>query len=456
MIDHSESIKKSSLDPIGVSDLSKKILMSLDNSFPDCICVEGEVGTFYDKKHLYFTLKDNRSQISCVMWSSDRLKLKSIPKIGDTIQVIARISHYPAQGKTQLYIKSISSTGKGKLWEAFQDRCVALRAKGYFDHSLKKNLPTLPNRVAVITAKGSAAFSDIIKTTCLRCGSVELVLFDVPVQGDLAPSLIASNVDFINTLPNDQSVDVIIISRGGGSLEDLWSFNELIVAEAVFNSKIPVVAAIGHESDTTIVELVADVRASTPTAAAVAVVPEKNTLIHETSMFNNFLNRGVLQRIEALKSKCSLLKSNLNHSFVSNFLEKKKKLDLYSKVLENVNPVNKILSLRKENISIKSRIDFITKNKMSLFRKELSNMQNVKKLTFDKLDSLKYDLKVIQDKLIFNSPNERMARGWAFVSDKKGNPVVSVKCLYKSDKIDLAFLDGNAEVEIVSIEKNKV
>ena len=244
----------------------------------------GEVSNLTVRNHWYFSLKDFGAVLSCVAWGSTAAKLGTPPVDGEQVIIRGSVSHYGPQGRTQFYVSSLQGVGAGTLEQKFRAMCEELRRLGYFEEDRKKSLPTFPNRIAVLTSKTGAALHDVLATAKTRCPAVELLLLDVRVQGDGAAGEIAAAINWIDRHRAELGIDALLVTRGGGSMEDLWAFNERIVAETVFRCMIPVVAAIGHESDVTIIELVADLRAATPTQAIMRLIPDARELNRRDSI----------------------------------------------------------------------------------------------------------------------------------------------------------------------------
>ncbi len=281
--------------PLMVSQVGELVRSVLEMGIPGPIRVIGEVSNLNARNHWYFSLKDENAVIQCVAWASTAAKLGPAPADGEQIIARGTISHYPPQGKTQLYVTAIERVGAGLLEQKFRALCEDLRRLGYFDEARKKPLPVFPRRVAVITSKTSAAVRDVIATMNHRCKAVELLIVDVRVQGEGSAAQVAGAIRWVDSNRVKLGVDAMIVTRGGGSIEDLWAFNERIVADAVFGASLPVVAAIGHESDITIIELVADVRAATPTQAAMRLCPDGAELLRQVEFLSSRL-RGVMGR----------------------------------------------------------------------------------------------------------------------------------------------------------------
>lgn len=292
---------------ISVSDITRQIRFTLEDQFSN-LWVEGEISgfKFHTSGHMYFTLKDENAQIACVMFRRENLALKFEPQDGLKVLCFGRVSVYPPRGQYQFYVEQIEPKGIGALQLKFEELKEKLRLEGLFDPAFKKELPYLPARIGVITSIDGAALRDILNVLDRRFRETHILIYPVPVQGAGAAENIATAIGDMN---HQKAADVLIIGRGGGSLEDLWAFNEEIVARAIFASEIPVISAVGHEVDFTIADFVADLRAATPSAAAELVMPRKEELVLrvedlKTRAFSLFLNhtRFLRQELEALKA----------------------------------------------------------------------------------------------------------------------------------------------------------
>lgn len=261
---------------LSVSDITNFIKQTLENEFSD-INVVGEISNFkaHVSGHWYFTLKDNSAQISCTMWKGLNSYVTFTPQDGMKIIVSGRITVYPPRGNYQIDVRSMKVAGIGELQAAFEKLKQKLSAEGLFDQKFKKEIPRFPQKIGIVTAIDGAAFQDIISIASRRFPLVELVICPAKVQGEGAASDIVNSIQMLN---KNSDVDVIIVGRGGGSLEDLWAFNEEIVARAIFESQIPIISAVGHEIDFTIADFVADLRAPTPSAAVELATPDQNDI----------------------------------------------------------------------------------------------------------------------------------------------------------------------------------
>ncbi len=280
---------------LSVSEACERVRGALDGVGP--VRVLGEVSNFSARKHWYFSVKDEAAVLNCVMWSSGAARALVRPENGMEVVLEGRLTYYAPAARTQLVVDRIERRGQGTLQQRFEELCRVLRAEGYFDESRKRRLPAHPRRVAVVTARHGAALQDVVRTARLRAPWVGLLVVEVPVQGEGAAAEVAAAIRAVDRRADELGIDAMIVTRGGGSLEDLWAFNERVVADAVFACTTPVVAAIGHETDTTIVELVADRRASTPTQAAMLLLPDRAQLAESVDQLADRIGFLVRKRV---------------------------------------------------------------------------------------------------------------------------------------------------------------
>jgi exodeoxyribonuclease VII large subunit len=362
---------KMSEKPLKISEISSKIKDVLENTFIS-VYITGEISNYkyHSSGHHYFSLKDENAQISCVIWRSRPVRFN----LEDGMKVIARgsLTVYPPQGKYQIEIIEIVPEGRGDLYIAFEKLKAKLEEKGFFDNLRKRPLPKIPLSVGVATSPTGAAIQDIISTIKRRFPIVQIYFRPTLVQGD------GSAEDVVKAIKELEQYkpDAIIIGRGGGSIEDLWSFNTEIVAEAIFNCSIPIVSAVGHETDFTIADFVADLRAATPTAAAELVTPF--TLNELSLIFENYLE----QMQNLIKSNISIIRNNLENIYSNNF---------YRRLNERIHFYNQKID------DSQSQIEYI--------------LQNNIKATADKLNSLSFSLESLH-------PTKPLDKGYALIKYK--------------------------------------
>nr|WP_319394385.1 exodeoxyribonuclease VII large subunit [uncultured Desulfobacter sp.] len=292
-----------------VGTLTKQIKNLLEDRYP-FLWITGEISNFSTPAsgHSYFSLKDDTAVISCVIFKGQKRHLKFTPENGMKVKGMARLSLYEPRGAYQLIFEHIEPEGTGALQQAFEQLKAKLAEMGWFDAAHKKEIPFLPSGIHVITSGTGAAVRDIIQVAKHRCPSVPLEIIPVKVQGDTAEFEIAQAIELANTV---NTCDLIIIARGGGSLEDLWAFNTETVARAVFESELPVISGVGHEIDFTIADFVADLRAPTPSAAAQMALPDQAAILHQILGFQQELNNKIERRILQLKERINDLRSRL-------------------------------------------------------------------------------------------------------------------------------------------------
>jgi exodeoxyribonuclease VII large subunit len=290
-----------------VSEITRLVKLEVENAFP-ILWVEGEISNFrsYPSGHIYFTLKDEQCQLQAVMWRSHVRMLKFDLKDGLKVVCRGKVSVYEARGQYQLMVDLIEPKGKGALQLAFEQLKEKLRAEGLFDPKRKKPLPLLPKKVGIVTSPRGAAIIDILRTLERRFARLHILIYPAKVQGEGAADEIVEGLDYLGRQPD---IDVLIVGRGGGSIEDLWAFNEEKVARAIFRSPIPVISAVGHEVDYTIADFVADIRASTPSVAAEIVIKEEQVLVDRIDGLHRRLTQNVLYSLQGRKQ----LVSNLSH-----------------------------------------------------------------------------------------------------------------------------------------------
>lgn len=394
---------------LSVSQLNRYIKMNFDaDENLANIFISGEISNFtnhYRTGHLYFTLKDDSAAVRAVMFNSSAKRLKFMPEDGMKVIARGRVSVYEASGQYQLYVDDMQPDGVGALNLAYEQLKEKLQKEGLFSELHKKPLPPYPEKVGVITSPTGAAVRDIINVLGRRFPYAEIVFCPVLVQGEGAHLQLT---DAVNLFNSERAADVIIIGRGGGSIEDLWEFNDEGLARAVYNSDIPVISAVGHETDFTICDFVADMRAPTPSAAAELAVPDANELQYALSALKNRMFLNVSSGIADRRSRLEYLTSK-----------------------GALKPPDEMLSNRSQ------RLD-------TAFSKMLSSYEN-------RIGGKKVEFISAATALSKLDPMSVLMRGFAFVSDKSGKNVYSSQALAKGDKINVRFHDGSAVCEVKEI-----
>lgn len=406
-----------------ISDLNDYIKVMFDeNSFLRKIYLKGEISNFknHTRGHLYFTLKDETSRISAVMFYNRALGLKFKPEDGMNVLVEGRISCYPAQGTYQIYVDSMEMDGLGNLYVEYEKLKKKLASEGLFDTKFKKPIPKYPKRIGIITASTGAAIRDILSTIKRRYPICETILFPSLVQGASAAPEIVRQIK----KANEFDLDVIICGRGGGSIEDLWAFNEESVARAIFKSKIPIISAVGHEVDFTIADFVADLRAPTPTGAAEMAVPTKydieNLLKEKKSRLNALIKNNLKTKIERVKSlKTSFVLKNP----MSLYELKEQKLDTLIELL-NKGMQKKILDNEVKLNAIKNNM--VLKRPLASFEIKKNNLENyqVKINEYIKryLEKKEHETTLLVNTLKLVNPLNILDKGYSLVS--KDNKII--------------------------------
>jgi len=394
---------------LSVSQLNRYIKMNFDaDENLANIFISGEISNFtnhYRTGHLYFTLKDDSAAVRAVMFNFSAKRLKFMPEDGMKVIARGRVSVYEASGQYQLYVDDMQPDGVGALNLAYEQLKEKLQKEGLFSELHKKPLPPYPEKVGVITSPTGAAVRDIINVLGRRFPYAEIVFCPVLVQGDGAHLQLT---DAVNLFNSERAADVIIIGRGGGSIEDLWEFNDEGLARAVYNSEIPVISAVGHETDFTICDFVADMRAPTPSAAAELAVPDANELQYALSALKNRMFLNVSSGIADRRSRLEYLTSK-----------------------GALKSPDEMLSNRSQ------RLD-------TAFSKMLSSYEN-------RIGGKKVEFISAATALSKLDPMSVLMRGFAFVSDKNGKNVYSSQALAKGDKINVRFHDGSAVCEVKEI-----
>lgn len=394
---------------LSVSQLNRYIKMNFDaDENLANIFISGEISNFtnhYRTGHLYFTLKDDSAAVRAVMFNSSAKRLKFMPEDGMKVIARGRVSVYEASGQYQLYVDDMQPDGVGALNLAYEQLKEKLQKEGLFSELHKKPLPPYPEKVGVITSPTGAAVRDIINVLGRRFPYAEIVFCPVLVQGEGAHLQLT---DAVNLFNSERAADVIIIGRGGGSIEDLWEFNDEGLARAVYNSDIPVISAVGHETDFTICDFVADMRAPTPSAAAELAVPDANELQYALSALKNRMFLNVSSGIADRRSRLEYLTSK-----------------------GALKSPDEMLSNRSQ------RLD-------TAFSKMLSSYEN-------RIGGKKVEFISAATALSKLDPMSVLMRGFAFVSDKSGKNVYSSQVLAKGDKINVRFHDGSAVCEVKEI-----
>jgi len=383
---------------LSVSEVSNYLKKIIDNDFILMnLSVKGEISNlkYHSSGHIYFSLKDEGSKINAIMFRDDKSSLNFKLEEGMSIIVKGRISIYPASGSLQLYVKSVEQEGEGNLFIKFEKLKERLKDEGYFNEEHKKPIPVFPKRIGIITSETGAAVRDIINVSRRRNSLVDLILYPAQVQGKDAYKTL---IDGIRYFDENKSVDVIILGRGGGSIEELWNFNEEDLAKEIFKCKIPIISAVGHETDFTISDFVSDLRAATPSQAAEIAVPLEEDLYLNIKGAEEFLNKEI---------KGLLLKER----------EKVKSLE---KMINLQSPKEKIVNSYIEIDNLKKRLNNKILSKIYIEKEKLTGINNL---------------------LMANNPISLLNKGYAIIEDEK-EIIKSIEQLKNDKDIEITLKDG--------------
>jgi len=389
-----------------VSEINKLVKDLLQNNFPS-IWIKGEISNFVEASsgHWYFTLKDNNAQVRCAMFRGRNSQVKWQPQNGDSIEAQCKIGLYEARGEYQLNIDSLQQAGLGQLFEAFNRLKLKLESEGLFSKAYKKPIPNFPRKIGVITSPDGAVIKDIITTAKRRNKSLNIIIYPTPVQGNPAIEGIINAIKIAN---KRNEVDVLILARGGGSIEDLWAFNDESVARCLSLSAIPTISAVGHETDVTITDFIADLRAPTPTAAAEIISVD---LIE------------INERLEYIKSKLpTIIQSQINQIY--------QKIDYLEKRLTS--PSEKILAQKIFLGNIFKRMRMAIKSSLNKYQNKIY---------------------LSQQNLTLLNPTEILSRGYSIVFDQNKNIINDIENITVNDKVQIKFHQGNAQANITQTNK---
>lgn len=398
------------LKTLSVGEVNNYVKKLVENDFIlKNLNVKGEISNlkFHSSGHIYFSLKDENSKVNCIMFKNNAVNLDFRLEEGMRVEIKARLGVYHKEGTYQLYCENIKKAGIGELFEEFHKLKKELSEEGIFDEKYKRALPKFPKRVGIITARTGAAVRDIINVIQRRNKSLDIILYPAKVQGENAADSIIEGIRYFN---NEKSVDVIILGRGGGSIEELWAFNNRDLAYEIFNSRIPTVSAVGHEVDFTISDFVSDMRAPTPSAAGELVSPSLKEMINDLVNKKEFLHRAIDRK----------------------FLNAKRDVDLLHKGLKGNNPKHIIEKRIKEVNSLEEKLNFLGKRKIDKAKDELIALNSI-------LQTL--------------NPLNTLGRGYSVIMDKEDKVINEVSELKKNDMVKVIMKDGSVNIDIKIINE---
>lgn len=412
---------------ITITQLTRYIKYKIDNDVNlNQVFIKGEISNFkaHTRGHYYFTLKDEGSRINAVMFATQTKNIKFMPEDGMKVLVTGKISVYEANGGYQIYVSDMVEDGIGNLYIAYEQLKKKLESLGLFDPSIKKKIPRIPKTVGVITAPTGAAIRDILSTIKRRFPLTEVILFPALVQGEAAADSIVNQIK----KAEEYDIDTLIVGRGGGSIEDMWCFNEEKVAYAIYNCPIPIISAVGHEIDFTIADFVADLRAPTPTGAAELAVPSATDVI-------NYIDQLKLRSRKSLGNKITILRQKLDD--ITNKYVLKNPISIYQIKEQKFDTLIDKLKYNMQNL-------YNYKEKQFLTIKNSYILKNPDKL----LETKKNKYLQIISKLDALSPLSTIKRGYGIIK-KDDKVITSIKKLNKNDKISLELSDGKIDAEVV-------
>ena len=412
-----------------VSDYIKLCKNAIEKSIPQCF-VQGEISNLSKPSsgHWYFTLKDENSQVRCAFFRLNQRKIKFSPENGMSVIIRGATTLYPQRGDFQLIIQQMEPAGIGNLQLAFDQLKNKLRLEGLFDSDNKKELPAFPNKIGVISSSTGAVIKDIIKVLKSRYPLAQILLYDTIVQGENAHLKI---IKALRAADQSKNCDVLILARGGGSLEDLWAFNEEDLARVIYECSTPIISSIGHETDTTIADFVADLRAPTPSAAAVSATPDLNNILYNASKLKQYLYDSITQYIESNKTTLELLKLKIIDPS-QQLLLNAQKLDDFELRLVKLNQV--LIEENKEKLK-------------QLFFQLLVQTENFIKIQ-------KSDLSNYGNSLNLLSPLNTLSRGYTITQDEEGEILTSIKKINTNEVIFTKFHDGKVASKVTNKEDN--
>ena len=407
-----------------VAELNRAARFTLENGIGK-VWVEGELSrlTLHANGHWYFTLKDEKAAVACTMFKSDNMTVTFAAKDGLKVRVFGQAGLYETRGTYQLTVQKMEEAGKGSLQEQFEKLKAKLAAEGLFDASRKKPLPLLPQKIGVVTSPTGAAIRDMINVLTRRFPNIEILLAPVTVQGDGAAKSIAAAIEYFNTRAD---IDVMIVGRGGGSIEDLWAFNEEVVARAIATSKIPVISAVGHEIDFTISDFVADVRAPTPSAAAELAVPVKTELETLLTRLSARLSGSLKNRALVLREKIPGFRQAMTQALRSGLQQRQQRID------------ESALRLTHE-----------LKNAVSVQRQRLPGLQQTMTHRLESaLAERKQNLRRLEVQLRALNPLSVLNRGYSLTLTDDGAVVRDAASVKKGDLLTTRFAKGTVISEV--------
>lgn len=435
-------------DIYSVSSLNQAVADVLEQSFT-WIWVEGEISNLATPAsgHIYFSLKDSSAQVSCAMFKGRNRSLTFQPENGNQVLARARVSLYQPRGNYQLIVDQMEEAGDGALRRQFEQLKKMLDAEGLFDSSRKQQLPELPSAITIVTSSSGAAIHDVLSVIERRFPSIPVNIFPVPVQGVEAAPAICHAIEVIGeeVTSGELECDVILLVRGGGSLEDLWSFNEESVARAVYDCPVPVVSGVGHEVDVTIVDFVADIRAATPTAAAEAVTPDQSSWQQSFDWYQQRLHQLMNEKVHRMQEKNQWLHHRLQQLHPENQIRhsKQRAQELTRRLLQvthgTLDSLQNRLATNHAKLQSQDPTTLLKHKQQSALHLQNRLQQSSLNLLMKKQSQLKNMASVLNA----ISPLKTLERGYSITMDNKGKTLLSIEQVEQDDRITTRLRNGN-------------
>ena len=463
-------------EPLTVTELTARIKQVLEQGFA-IVQVTGEISrmTTPSSGHLYFTIKDAHASISAVVWRSTVLRLSSRPKEGQAYIFVGHLSLYEPRGTYQLVIQRIEAVGAGKLAAEYEARKQKIANLGWFDSEKKLRIPKLPKHIGIVTSSTAAAFSDVQKVLATRPSWLTISLSPCLVQGEQAAETVVTAIQRLHQLENKP--DVILLVRGGGSMEDLWCFNDERMVKSIFEATIPIISGIGHEIDTTLSDLAADVRAATPSNAAEICCPSRETLrqqipqlqslasllsrrIQQSKQQLHHLKQQQAQRIHSYQDKqnwaLERLNSKIEQSYNQNIQILKKVVRVQRETLQSFEPNQRLRQDTQRYLAAKQRLSSAVQTRHPILRRHLEQQCNLLLANHQKqLTKGRQQWQRLHEQLFAMNPLHVLKRGYAMTTNKKNQIISSIGQVQAGDVLKLYFHDGRAQTNVVKTSADK-
>jgi len=442
-----ENLRENSQEVISVSEVNKRAKNLLEKEFSST-WIEGEISSFtaHSSGHWYFTIKDEKSSLSCVMFSYDNNKILFEPQVGDNLIINGKISLYSPTGRFQLNVKHIELAGEGALLRAFEQLKFKLEKEGLFDPDNKRQLPQMPKKIGIVTSSDGAVFQDVINVLGRRSPNIELILIQTAVQGEKAPPEICSAISKASSI---KDIDAIILARGGGSIEDLWAFNNESVARAIHHSDIPIISAVGHETDFTIADFVADLRAPTPSAAAEILSQSYSQLNESLEGYKQLIANAIASLIKREFQELQNLSKRLRHPG-DKLRELSQKLDntetyIMKSMQNHLLSQRNNLNLQSSKLLQQSPAQNLqeSKHKLSDLSKSLTFL--ISQISKEKRSSLL----ALSSTLEAVSPLAVLNRGYSILTTKRGKVVTSEKEVAVGEELTAKLKEGEIRTKVL-------